>query len=138
MSEYDDDPGRAERDRRQRELDIAVWEEKTLKLRSDRRPRWEHLRQSLEQEGIAPEDAVICRMHDEDAKLEFGIIAARDGRAFGFELDFYRYPDGRDVPSYEDAWVFAWAPLDEDRRTLYAYNLEVARELFARENAKDR
>lgn len=137
MSKLDADPGWQERKREQRELNITSGEEKTRKLRFDEKPQWERLRQCLAKEGIAPADAVVCRKHDEDVKVEFGIIATRDDRAFTFELDFHRYPDGRDVPSYDDAWVSDWEELDERRRELYAGDLEVAREIFARENRAD-
>lgn len=111
---------------------------KTLELRFNEQPRWERLRQCLTKEGVAPADAVVCRMHDEDVQLEFGIIATPDDRAFSFELDFLREAEGRDVPSYEEAWVSEWKEFDERLRTIYADDIEVAREIFARENAKGR
>lgn len=121
------DAAREERERKRREYAVLQARGKTRELRYSDLPRWQRLRSCLDQEGVDPSDAVVCRMHDEDVKLEFGIVVVRDGRAFSFEVNWHKDAAGRDVPSYEDAWVSEWEEMDDRRRALYARDLEVGR-----------
>ena len=107
--------------------------EYTPLLRSGKEPRWARLRERLEEEGISPADVAIGDFFPDDVKLEFCVIASRDGQAFRFDFDYLRYPDGSDVPGRSDAWIRNWEPI-EDTGT-YAAAIRIARAFLANEAA---
>jgi hypothetical protein len=88
----------------------------TSQLRSSGEPRWQRLRERLQQEGIPPEGAAIGTLFPDDPSMEFGIVASRDGRTFSFDFDFLRDPDGNPVAGRLDAWVVNFEPLDKEQR----------------------
>lgn len=124
-----DETARRERESRQHKLDLMAANENTVALRSSTQPRWQRLRQRLEEEGIDPEDAAIPDRHTEDTALEFGIVVAKDGRAFSFEFDFLRDEKGLEL-EYEDARVTAWEELNEHRRQIYQREVALGQQVL--------
>jgi hypothetical protein len=121
----------------QRELNLTAAAKNTRDLRHSDEPRWRRLRQRLEQEGLAIEDAVVADKNTEDTSLEFGIVVARDGRAFSFEFDWLRDEEGREL-AYEDARVSSWEEIDQWRKeTTYGRELEIGREILKREKPSE-
>lgn len=121
----------AEREAMQRQLDLAAARQHTGSLRRSTQPRWERLRSRLELAGIRLEDAAVASKNTEDRALEFGLLVARDGRAFSFEFDSLGDDEGRDI-SPEDARVTSWEELDQGRMEIYRREIDIGRELLER------
>lgn len=121
-----------ERAAMQRDTDLLAARHDTQVLRHSMEPRWQRLRGRLEDAGIALEDAAIATRNTEDHGLEFGLVVARDGRAFAFEFDFLRDEEGRDL-TYEDARVSRWEELDQKRKEIYERDLVAGRKVLEEE-----
>ena len=87
----------------------------TPMLRESPEPRWARLRKRLGDERIDPRDAAIGTLFPDDGSMEFGIVVSRDGRAFAFDFDFLRDPDGNRIQSRSDARVVNFKPLDTEQ-----------------------
>ena len=48
--------------------------------------------------------------------MDFGIVVSRDRRAFAFDFDFLRDPEGNRIPSRSDARVVNFRALDDRQR----------------------
>lgn len=115
----------------------SVTKRLTENMRHSPARRWQRIRQRLNENGVAPQDAVLVDLHPEDVRLDFGLIQTRDGRAFSFELDFLKDQTGREISSAEDAWISSWEELDETGRDLYQHYLKSADAVFADTTSKN-
>ena len=120
---------RAQREAAQRASNFAAAKQHTNDLRHSEEPRWKRLREHVEKEGIALDHAAIASKNTEDNSLEFGLLVARDGRAFSFEFDWLRDEEGRAL-TYEDAQVSAWEELNEHWRETYERDLTIGRQVL--------
>jgi hypothetical protein len=108
----------------------------TSELRNSSEPRWARLRAKITEMGIAPTDAAVGHLFPDDVQLEFGLLVARDGRCFKFELNFFR--DEQDLPirSPAEAVIGLWEELDEKQGTFtYSRAVRAGREFLQRESS---
>ena len=104
-------------------------------LRASSEPRWERLRSRLGKEGIEPEDVAVGTLFPDDPSMEFGVVVSKDGRAFAFDFDFLKDPQGNRISSRADAWVVNFRRLSNEERETYERPIRTALWFLSREGA---
>ena len=111
-------------------IEVANAVERTRELRRSDKGRWKAVRRRLSMEGVGPGDAAVGGLFPEGRGTESGLVVTRDGRFFLMTLEWNVDEEGRDLNSYDDAWLWDWNEVGPAQDGALAYLQALGRSLL--------